>query len=342
LNNYRFFLEKLSLFEVIIAFVESITKTSVTKVGNSILIPCMQYTLQTENLDFSFGKKQILNKLALKVPQGSIYGFLGPNGAGKSTTIRLLLGLLPVYAPQASLQIFGQSLAQNRLQILQRVGALVEMPSLYEHLNARENLEVTRVWLGKIPKNRIEEVLRIVELTNEAHRPVKQYSLGMKQRLGLAISLLNNPELLILDEPTNGLDPAGIKDIRELIVRLHKEEGKTIFVSSHLLSEIEKMVTHVGIIHKGTLHFQGDLPTLQAQQQSYTLFNTNDNTRALPILQNILPETALVSDGLHLPTQEKSVIHQINQTCLQSDLEVYQIQPVLSSLEDMFMEITEN
>lgn len=302
----------------------------------------MQYTIQTEHLDFSFGKKQILNALALKVPQGSIYGFLGPNGAGKSTTIRLLLGLLPVQSSEASLRIFGLDFKQNRLSLLQRVGALVEMPSLYEHLNARENLEVTRTWIGKIPKNRIEEVLRIVDLTNDAHRPVKQYSLGMKQRLGLAISLLNNPELLILDEPTNGLDPAGIKDIRELMVRLNKEEGKTIFVSSHLLSEVEKMVTHLGIIHKGTLHFQGDLPTLHAQKSSYTLLNTNQNAQALAVVQPILAESKATAQGIYLPTQDKSAIHQINQTCLQAGLEVYQIQPVMSSLEDMFMEITEN
>lgn len=301
----------------------------------------MSYTIQTEGLDFSFGKKKILNDLALKVPKGSIYGFLGPNGAGKSTTIRLLLGLLPTQSSKTSLKIFEMDLEQNRIPILQRVGALVEMPSLYEHLNARNNLEITRTWVGKIPKNRIEEVLSIVELTKDAHRPIKQYSLGMKQRLGLALSLLSNPELLILDEPTNGLDPAGIKDIRELIVRLNKEEGKTVFISSHLLSEIEKMVTHVGIIHKGTLHFQGDLPTLQAQQRPYTLLNTNENTKAHQLILPILQASMLTEAGITLPTQEKAVIHQINQTLLQQGLEVYQIQPVVSSLEDMFMEITE-
>lgn len=301
----------------------------------------MSYTIQTTGLDFSFGKKKILNNLALKVPKGSIYGFLGPNGAGKSTTIRLLLGLLPAQSKETSLKIFELDLEQHRIQILQRTGALVEMPSLYEHLNARNNLEVTRTWIGKIPKNRIEEVLRIVELTQDAHRPIKQYSLGMKQRLGLALSLLNNPELLILDEPTNGLDPAGIKDIRELVVRLNKEEGKTVFISSHLLSEVEKMVTHVGIIHKGTLHFQGDLPTLQAQQRPYTLLNTNENVKAHQLIQPILEASLLTEAGITLPTQEKALIHQINQTLLQQGVEVYQIQPVVSSLEDMFMEITE-
>lgn len=300
----------------------------------------MQYTIQTQHLNFSFGKKPILKEVALQVPQGSIYGFLGPNGAGKSTTIRLLLGLLSPQSPETSLQLFGLDLAQNRMEILKRVGALVEMPSLYEHLNARENLEITRTWLGNVPKKRIEEVLTIVELTSEAHRPVKQFSLGMKQRLGLALSLLANPELLILDEPTNGLDPAGIKDIRELLVKLNKQEGKTVFVSSHLLSEIEKMVTHVGIIHKGSIHFQGDLTTLQAQQQPCTVFETNQNERASEIISRNLP-AKLLDASIQVQTQDKAIIHQINQTLLQQGLEVYQIRTVVSSLEDMFMEITD-
>ncbi len=300
----------------------------------------MQYTIETEQLDFSFGKKTILHNVELKVPQGSIYGFLGPNGAGKSTTIRLLLGLLSAQNTHTKLKLFGLNLTENRIEILKRIGALVEMPSLYEHLNARENIEVTRIWLGNVPKNRIEEVLDIVELTADAHRPVKQYSLGMKQRLGLAISMLANPELLILDEPTNGLDPAGIKDIRELLVKLNKQEGKTVFVSSHLLAEIEKMATHVGIIHKGTLHFQGNLHDLHAQQRPYTAFDTNQNDRALEIIRAQVPETMLASPYIHVPTHDKATLHQLNQTLLQQGLEVYKIQPILSSLEDMFMEIT--
>lgn len=303
--------------------------------------PAMQYTIQTAHLDFDFGKKKVLHQLELKVPKGSIYGFLGVNGAGKSTTIRLLLGLLPTQSPETSLRIFDLDLKKHRLQILKRVGALVEMPSLYEHLNAIDNLEITRQWIGDIPKSRIDEVLAIVDLSRDAKRAVKQYSLGMKQRLGLALSLLANPELLILDEPTNGLDPAGIKDIRELIVKLNQQEGKTIFVSSHLLSEIEKMATHVGIIHAGKLHFQGDLPTLHAQQKPHTLFNTNDNAKALQIAQSLIAESQILPTGLQIPTLEKSTLHQLNQTFLQNGLEVYQIQPLISSLEDMFMEITE-
>ena len=301
----------------------------------------MKYTIETQQLYFSFGKKSILQNVELKVPEGSIYGFLGPNGAGKSTTIRLLLGLLRTPHPTAVIKLFEQDLATHRIDILKRVGALVEMPSLYEHLNARENLEITRKWLGNVPKSRVEEVLAIVELTKEAHRPAKQFSLGMKQRLGLAISMLANPELLILDEPTNGLDPAGIKDIRELLVKLNKEEGKTVFVSSHLLSEIEKMVTHIGIIHKGTIHFQGDLPSLYAQQRPYTAFDTNENEKALALIQTHLPEATIAQGIIHAPTHHKATIHQLNQTLLQAGLEVYQIQPIVSSLEDMFMEITE-
>lgn len=299
----------------------------------------MNKIIETLHLNFSFGKKTVLQDLDLSVPQGAIYGFLGPNGAGKTTTIRIILGLIEL--KNAQVKVFGQDIRQHRLEILQKVGALVEMPSLYEHLSGRKNLEISRLMYGNLPKKRIDEVLEIVGLSKDAHRPVKHYSLGMKQRLGLSICLLSNPELLVLDEPTNGLDPSGIKEIRELLIQLNQEFGKTIFVSSHLLAEIEKTATHVGIIHQGKLHFQGTIQELHARQQTLTAFDTNHNEKALHILQNYGKDAHINGNQLlYIPTQEKANIHEINDLLLKNQIEVYRIQPIQSSLEDLFMEIT--
>ncbi|KAI7263953.1 hypothetical protein KC345_g8999, partial [Hortaea werneckii] len=203
-----------------------------------------------------------VKKLNLNIGKGEIYGFLGPNGAGKTTTIRMLLGLIK--PTSGSIDIFGRELQRNKLQILRKVGSLVESPSYYGHLNALDNLEAIRRILD-VPKPRIAEVLDIVSLTGEEKRPVKGFSLGMKQRLGIAAALLGSPELLILDEPTNGLDPSGIQEIRSLIKRLPEEQGITVLVSSHLLSEIEQMAGTVGIIREGQMVYQDTIAHLQQQ-----------------------------------------------------------------------------
>jgi ABC-2 type transport system ATP-binding protein len=301
----------------------------------------IENSIETNQLNFSFGKKQVLQNLNLSIPKGSIYGFLGPNGAGKTTTIRILLGLIELR--QADVKIFGLDIRKHRLSILRRIGALVEMPSLYEHLSGRKNLEITRLLYGNIPASRIDEVLEIVGLTKDAHRPTKQYSLGMKQRLGLAVSLLANPELLVLDEPTNGLDPNGIKEVRELLIQLNRDFGKTVFVSSHLLAEVERTATHVGIVHQGRLHFQGTIQDLHARQQPLTGFETSQNDKALPILQEKWQAAHLNGQGMvYIPTHDKAEIHYINELLLRNQIEVYRIQPLQSSLEDLFMKITEN
>jgi ABC-2 type transport system ATP-binding protein len=297
--------------------------------------------IETHQLDFSFGKFKVLHNLSLKVPQASIYGFLGPNGAGKTTTIRILLGLIKTTKGKVS--VFNQDLNNHRVDILRRTGALVEMPSLYPHLSGRKNLEITRTLIGNIDKKRIDEVLEIVGLSNDAHRKVKQYSLGMKQRLGLALSFLNDPDLLILDEPTNGLDPNGIKEIRELIIRLNQEFQKTIFVSSHLLSEVERVATHVGIIHKGKRHCEGSIGELREQQKPSTLIEVNDSDKAAEILTE--KEISIIgrqNGTIKVEASERAVIHDINSSLVGAGLEVYQLSPQESSLEDLFMDITQN
>lgn len=196
--------------------------------------------IETEQLSFQYSKNEmIINNIDLKVPQSSIYGFLGPNGAGKTTTLKLLLGLLKQNT--GSIKIFEQPFENNRIEILKKIGSLIEAPSFYSHLTAIENLRILqRVF--QCSKSRIYEVLDIVGLSSVSKKKTINFSFGMKQRLGIAIALLHSPELLILDEPTNGLDPNGIIEIRELLIKLQKENNITILVSSHLLSEVEKIV----------------------------------------------------------------------------------------------------
>ena len=212
----------------------------------------MEYIVQTNNLTKKFGKEPAVSGLDMKIPKGEVYGFLGPNGAGKSTTIRMLLGLMK--QTDGSITVFNQDLRKEKIGILRKVGSLVENPSYYPHLTAYENLEAIRKVL-QVPKTRITEVLEIVRLREAAHKKVKGFSLGMKQRLGIAAALLNSPHLLILDEPTNGLDPSGIIEMRNLIKSLPEKHGMTVLISSHLLSEIDQIATSVGVISKGKMIF---------------------------------------------------------------------------------------
>lgn len=297
--------------------------------------------IETRNLEFSFNAKhKVLKNLNLKVERGSIYGFLGPNGAGKTTTIRLLLGLLN--DPEKSVQLFGSKLSENRLEIFSKIGSLIEQPSLYEHLSGYDNLEITRQIRGA-DKQRAAEVLRLVKLSDAAHKKVKAYSLGMKQRLGLAIALLAEPELLILDEPVNGLDPNGIADIRELLKNINKEIGTTIFLSSHLLSEIEKIVTHIGIINMGELLFQGTIHELRNLQfnQSELHIETSDNKAAFEKLQRkwIIYED---QTALKVTYQSKEQVAEIVRDLTKINIDVYKVIIEGKDLEKLFLQMTKN
>lgn len=209
--------------------------------------------LKTENLNKSFKGQKIVDNVALEVQRNTVYGLLGPNGAGKSTTLKMMTGML---RPDAGNIIFnGHTWTRNDLQ---DIGVLIETPPLYDNLTATENLQVRTIAL-RLPQSRIEEVLKIVDLTNTGKKRAGQFSLGMKQRLGIAIALLNKPKLLILDEPTNGLDPIGIQELRQLI-RSFPEQGITVILSSHILSEVEQIVDDIGIIADGKLGYQGPAP----------------------------------------------------------------------------------
>lgn len=300
------------------------------------------YCIATKNLSYKFSEAEIvLNNLAIEVPYGSIYGFLGPNGAGKTTTLRLILGLLK--RQTGSIQIFEKDFELNRIDILRRIGSLIESPSIYGHLTARENLLLLQK-IYQCPIGRIGEVLTLVGLAHTGSKKAGQFSLGMKQRLSIAIALMNDPALLILDEPTNGLDPNGILEIRELLKRLNEQKGITVLISSHLLSEIEKLVTHVGIIHQGNLMFQGTLADLISKQQesSHICIETNHNSRALHLLHSLDLAARIEGDSLVLPVLPKTEVAKINALFVQENIEVYQIATVRNDLESIFMQLINN
>ena len=297
------------------------------------------YCIETINLTHKFSADEnVLHNINLQVGEGTIYGFLGPNGAGKTTTLKLILGLLK--KQHGEIFIFDKSFEQNRVEILRNVGSLIESPSLYGHLTAIENLQILQK-VYQCPKSRITEVLKLVGLAKTGSKKASQFSLGMKQRLSIAIALLHNPKLLILDEPTNGLDPNGILEIRELLKNLANLDGITILISSHLLSEIEKLVTHIGIIHKGNLLFQGTLADLQGKQQqsSFIVFNTSDNQKASQIFEK--NQVALLSGNgkISIPVIEKEKIARLNEQLVLNRIDVYEIQTVKNDLEQIFFDV---
>ena len=294
--------------------------------------------IKTTGLSYHYSKSaQTLSDINLNVEKGSIYGFLGPNGSGKTTTLSLLLGLLN--NQNGDIEIFGQHLQANRTNILKKVGSLIETPSLYGHLTAKENLGVYRRVYGA-SKAKVDEVLNTVNLGDTGKKAVKKFSLGMKQRLSIALALLPNPELLILDEPSNGLDPAGIIELRQLIKKLNSELAMTILISSHLLAEVEKMVSHVGIIYKGKMLFQGSLSELHLfQRKGSKLFvSTSDNEVAINLLREHNPE--MNGDTVSVPFQDRNQVACIARTLSQNNLDIYLLHPKENNLEQLFIDLT--
>ncbi|MBN2482032.1 MAG: ATP-binding cassette domain-containing protein [Bacteroidales bacterium] len=294
--------------------------------------------ITTHNLNFSFGRFQALKNINLEVHRNSIFGFLGPNGAGKTTMIKAILGLLKT--SRHSIKIFSRELSHHKLSILSRVGAMVESPSLYPALSGFENVEIIRILRG-LPRNESQRVLQTVSLSGDARRPVSQYSTGMKQRLALAIALLDKPELLVLDEPMNGLDPSGIIEIREFLLHLNRQFGITIFLSSHILSEIEKLATHIGIIDKGNLKFQGTFDELQMDVMGNrrVFFRTDDDDLAserLKITGKIIEKQ---NHGFYFFAADQNDIAEAIRIMVNSQLQVFEAAPESNDLEDLFINI---
>ncbi|AIQ10912.1 ABC transporter ATP-binding protein [Paenibacillus durus] len=298
----------------------------------------METIIQTTELVKKYRGRTAVDHLDLSIGRGEIYGFLGPNGAGKTTTIRMLLGLI---APtEGRVEIFGKDLRKERLDILRRVGSLVESPSYYGHLSAVENLEAIRRILGA-PKRRIAEVLDIVSLTGEEKRPVKGFSLGMKQRLGIAAALLGSPELLILDEPTNGLDPSGIQEIRSLIMSLPQEHGITVLVSSHLLSEIEHMAGTVGIIRQGRMIYQDTIAHLRQRSAGEMRLVVSEPEAALEEACRRGYDGMLRTGELRFSGMNDAQVALLVKALVEQGHAIYRVEEQRQSLEEFFLQVVE-
>lgn len=300
----------------------------------------MQPVIVTKQLTRSFGNVSALRGVDLEVPAGSIYGFLGPNGSGKTTTIRLLLGLLR--PDKGEIRIFGKPMPHRRIEIARSMGALVEMPCHYDHLTGRENLEISRRLLG-LRASAIDRALDIVSLGYAARQKVHGYSLGMQQRLGIARALLADPKLLLLDEPTNGLDPDGIRDIRELIKSLPEQAGITVFISSHLLSEVEQMASHVGLMLNGELLSQGPLVDILAKSQNRLAIATDRTNDAAALLRQAgFGVETNAKSNLVIASDQPIDAAAINHMLMMSGMEVSALIPQQPTLEELYMQLTSN
>lgn len=296
--------------------------------------------IETRGLTYNYGLQKVVDDLSLKVKKGSIYGFLGPNGAGKTTTIKILLNLLK--SPADTVFLFGREINSNRIASLKRLGALVEQPAIYTHLTGKENL-INRCILLGINKSKAVEILQLTGLAEAADKKAGKYSLGMKQRLGIGLALLSDPELLLLDEPTNGLDPNGIIEIRNLMIELAGKHGKTILVSSHLLSEIERIATHVGIINKGKLLFQGTIDELHDMSKPTLEIEVSNAADAAILLgKNGFEIIAATEKKVSLMYKSATESGEINTILIQNGFTVSSLYPVRKDLEHLFLDITKN
>lgn len=294
----------------------------------------MSSVISVEHLSKVYGSSTVLNDVSLTIPKGAVYGFIGPNGAGKSTTMKIILGL--VEPSKGEVKVFGERLtAHNRRDFMLKVGGMIEEPAGYSHLTGVENLEVVRRLLG-FPKENIEWALDIVGLGQAKKKRVSQYSLGMKQRLGIALAICRRPSLLVLDEPTNGLDPYGIDEMRDLLAHLAANEGTTIMVSSHILSELEKISTHFGILNKGKLIFEGSRSQL-LDVHSPSLFIRVDNVEKC---LSLFPDSSRVGGGVELSGISDREITRVCEEIIASGLQVFEVTRSRESLEEIFMSLT--
>jgi ABC-type multidrug transport system ATPase subunit len=296
--------------------------------------------IQVRNITKYFKEVKAVQDLSFNVESGCVYGFLGQNGAGKSTTIRMLLSL--VRPDSGEIEIFGMNLQRHRKEILRRVGAIIERPDLYKYLSAKENLRIFAAMSGvKVSPKKIMDQLALVGLAERAQHKVKTYSQGMKQRLGIATALVHDPQLVILDEPTNGLDPQGIADVRNLILHLSQEEGKTIFVSSHLLNEMEMIADSMLIIDKGCKVAEGKKDALLDPGSSLVELVTDNNDKSRERIKETKWAASLIQNGKDsiLLEIKKESIPELNRTLVEKGINVVSLR-AKHSLEDLFLSLT--
>lgn len=292
--------------------------------------------VRIQHLAKSYGPVHAVRDVSMTLRRGQIYALLGRNGAGKTTTLRMLLGLARQH--RGTVELFGQPVRRSRSNALARIGAMVEAPTSYPHLTGRQNLEITRRMLG-LPRDAIDAALDVVELTDAADRRVKGYSLGMKGRLGLAIALLGSPELVILDEPLNGLDPGGIREVRQLI-RAMPERGVTVLLSSHQLGEVEQIATHVCIVHDGVSRFEGSLEELRAASRPALRLRAEPESHAETLVTSLAKSIARTEDGMLVLHEPSAPAAAINRTLVQEGVDVHHLETHAASLEDLFLDLT--
>lgn len=300
----------------------------------------MEKIINTKNLTKVYGTESAVENVNLSVNKGEIYGFLGRNGAGKTTTISMLLGL--VKPSKGQINIFGKDFFKNKKDILQRIGSTIEFSGFYNNLNAEENLKINAKLIGVHKKDAIKDALKTVGLYDERNKKVGNYSLGMKQRLGIARAILHNPELLILDEPTNGLDPVGIKEIRKLIKKLAETKKITIFMSSHILSEVQQVATTIGVIHEGKLLKEIKLKDLRKQNRKYVEFEVSDDSKTTMLLEtefNIYDYEVYPDNKVRIYTAHDK-ISEINRLIVKNNIDVTKIYLSEDNLEDYFIKLT--
>lgn len=300
----------------------------------------MTYILQTHELTKKIGGKNIVTNVSMHVKKGEIYGFLGPNGAGKTTVMKMLTNL---WKPtEGSIELFGQKLMPDSYEVLKRMGSIIEFPTFYEHLSGKENLALHCEYMGYYNPGSIENALEMLDLTDTGRKPVKDFSLGMKQRLGIARAILSKPELLILDEPVNGLDPAGMKKIRDLLKMLCVEYGITIMISSHILSEIESIADTIGVINYGVLMKETSMKEISESSLLYIELCVINIKKASYVLADKLGiDNFKIMDGGKIRIYDQKIsVQELSKVLAINDVEITSVNKKAESLEDYFLKMT--
>ena len=300
----------------------------------------MPFILQTNRLSKKIGSKMLVTDVDIHIRKGEIYGFLGPNGAGKTTVMKMITNL---WKPASgTIELFGERLTPKSYDVLKRMGSIIEFPVFYDHMTGRENLQLHCEYMGYYNTGSVENAMQMLNLTDAADQPVRNYSLGMKERLGIARAVMCKPELLILDEPTNGLDPAGMKQIRDLLKMLSSEYGITIMISSHILSEVESIADTVGIIHHGRMMKEIRMQDIEETNLNYVEISVTDEKKAAYVLAEMLKlHNFKVFDNGKIRIYDHSVsTQQLTKTLALNDVEVVGIGKKAETLEDYFLKLT--
>lgn len=300
----------------------------------------MDDIMETVGLQKSYRGKLVVDDVSIHIPKGSIYGFVGPNGAGKSTVMKMILNL--IYPESGEVRLFGEKVTDHSYEIFKRVGSIIENPYFYEKMTARQNLQLHCEYMGFPNKERIDEVLQIVHLQNVEEKQIRHYSLGMKQRLAIARAILTHPELLMLDEPINALDPEGIREMRNLFLRLNREEGTTIFISSHILSEVDLLADRIGVIRNGKLLTEVPIEEIHKRQTEYISLQVDDVARAAALLEAMEIQNFSVTDSAFIRIYDTDISGKtLSKTMIENGVGVESLGRRQDTLEDYFFWLTE-